>query len=86
VIATRGKVEGPYPTSAVAVVVEILSPNDSTAYVIEKCRSYRERGFPDIYVVDSESRSVFRWTGQALERFRACSRPSPRKKSGCNWI
>lgn len=66
-IATRGNVEVPYPTSAVDVVVEILSPDDAMAYVIEKCRSYREWGFPDIYVVDSESRLVFRWTGQALE-------------------
>jgi len=67
VIATRGKVEIPYPTSAVDVVVEILSPDDAMAYVIEKCRSYESWGFPGIYVVDPENRLVFCWTGQALE-------------------
>ena len=67
VIATRGVVEVLYPTSAVDVVVEILSPDDSMAYLIEKCRAYHAWGFPGIYVVDSDSRLVFRWTGHALE-------------------
>ena len=67
VIATRGEVENPYPTKAVDVVVEILSPDDSMTYVIEKCRSYNEWGFPAIYVVDPDSRLVFCWTGTALQ-------------------
>jgi Uma2 family endonuclease len=66
VIATKGEVENPYPTRAVDVVVEILSPDDTMAYVIQKCRAYQDWGFPDIYVVDPESRLVFRWTGNAL--------------------
>ena len=67
VIATKGAVEDPYPISAVDVVVEILSPDDAMAFVIEKCRAYETWGFPGIYVVDPESRLVFRWTGNALE-------------------
>jgi len=67
VIATKGSVDDPYPTAAVDVVVEILSPDDSMAYVIEKCRAHQDWGFPGIYVVDPESRLVFRWTGSALE-------------------
>jgi Uma2 family endonuclease len=67
VIATKGKVEDAYPTKAVDVVVEILSPDDAMAYVIEKCRAYESWGFPGIYVVDYGSRLVFRWTGSALE-------------------
>jgi Uma2 family endonuclease len=67
VIATKESVEDPYPTAAVDVVVEILSPDDAMAYVIEKCRAYQDWGFPGIYVVDPESRLVFRWTGSALE-------------------
>ena len=67
VIGTKGSVEDPYPTEAVDVVVEILSPDDSMAYVIEKCRAYQVWGFPGIYVVDPENRLVFRWTGNALE-------------------
>jgi Uma2 family endonuclease len=67
VIATKGSVEVPYPTAAVDVVVEILSADDAMGYVIEKCRAYHDWGFPGIYVVDPESRLVFRWTGTALQ-------------------
>jgi Uma2 family endonuclease len=67
VIATKGEVEDPYPTKAVDVVVEILSPDDSMTFVIEKCRSYHAWAFPGIYVVDPANRLVFRWTGSALE-------------------
>lgn len=67
VIATKGVVEDPYPTKAVDVVVEILSPDDSMTFIIEKCRNYHEWAFPNIYVVDPASRLVFRWTGRALE-------------------
>ena len=66
-IATRSSVETPYPTKAVDVVAEILSPDDSMIYIVEKCQNYRAWGFPGIYVVDPESRLIFRWTGQALE-------------------
>jgi Uma2 family endonuclease len=67
VIATRSQVEDPYPTRAVDVVVEILSPDDAMAYVIEKCEAYQAWGFPHIYVVDPGSRLVFRWTGSGLD-------------------
>ena len=67
VFATKGEIEDPYPTKAVDVVAEILSPDDSMTFVIEKCRTYQEWGFPNIYVVDPASRLVFRWTGSALE-------------------
>jgi Uma2 family endonuclease len=67
VIATKGDVEDPYPTKAVDAVVEILSPDDSMTFVIEKCRAYHEWGFSNIYVVDPASRLVFCWTGNALE-------------------
>jgi len=36
VIATRGRIEAPYPTRAVEVVIEILSREDSMALVLEK--------------------------------------------------
>jgi Uma2 family endonuclease len=67
VIATRGDIEDPYPTKAVDVVVEILSKDDSASYVLEKCQAYEAWGFEYIYVVNPESRHVFRWTGAALE-------------------
>lgn len=66
VIATKGKVEIPYPTKAVEVVVEVLSKDDPMPYVMQKCRAYQTWGFAFIYVVDPESRVVYQWTGQAL--------------------
>lgn len=66
VIATKGPVETPYPTKAVEVVVEVLSKDDPMPYVLQKCRAYESWGFPFIYVVDPESHTLFRWTGQAL--------------------
>jgi Uma2 family endonuclease len=67
VIATKGEVEDPYPTQAVDVVVEILSPDDTMPFMVEKCRAYHAWGFPRIYVVDPASRLLFQWTGSALE-------------------
>jgi Uma2 family endonuclease len=48
VIATRGKVELPYPTRAVEIVVEILSENDHMSHVLNKCRAYQRWGFHHI--------------------------------------
>jgi Uma2 family endonuclease len=67
VIATKGEIEDPYPTKAVDVVVEILSSDDPMPYVLEKCGAYRTWGFEYIYVLNPESRDLFRWVGTALE-------------------
>jgi Uma2 family endonuclease len=67
VIATKGDVEEPYPTKAVDVVVEILSPDDTMAFMIEKSRAYQAWGFGSIYLVDPGNRLLFRWTGSAFE-------------------
>jgi Uma2 family endonuclease len=67
VIATKGKMEIPYPTKAVDVVVEILSPDDTMPHILRKCTAYHAWGFAFVYVVDPEGRQVYRWTGDALE-------------------
>ncbi len=67
VIATSGKVERPYPTKAVEIAIEILSLEDAMSRVIEKCRYYVESGFQYVYLVDPESRQIYRATGQGLE-------------------
>ncbi len=67
VIATTGDVEEPYPTKAVDVVVEILSPDDPMDFLLEKCRSYQAWGFADIYVVDPRSRLLYSWSGSGLQ-------------------
>src|SRR5205823_5790859 len=67
VIATSGAIEEPYPTKAVDVIVEILSEDDTMPYVLEKCEAYEAWGFKFIYIVNPESRQLFRWTGRGLE-------------------
>jgi Uma2 family endonuclease len=66
VIGTKDEVEEPYPTKAVDVVVEILSNEDPMPYVLEKCEAYRTWGFEYIYVVNPETRQLFRWTALGL--------------------
>lgn len=41
-----GKVRLPYPTTPVAVVVEILSPDDKQTAILKKCRRIRSSAFP----------------------------------------
>ncbi|MBV8809085.1 MAG: Uma2 family endonuclease [Acidobacteriaceae bacterium] len=67
VIGTKGEIDEPYPTKAVDVVVEILSNDDPMPYVLEKCQAYNSWGFEYIYIVNPESRQLFRWTGSGLQ-------------------
>jgi len=61
-----GRVELPYPTEPVDIVVEILSPDDNLAKVVAKCQCYADMRIPQIYVVDPESREVLRWQQDRL--------------------
>ena len=63
VIATKGPITDPYPTSPVEIVVEILSANDTFGRLLEKCRTYENWGFEQIYLVEPGSRVVYRWEG-----------------------
>ena len=67
VIATSSAIEEPYPTKAVDVVVEILSEDDTMPYVLEKCEAYEAWGFKFIYLVNPQTRQLFRWTRRGLE-------------------
>lgn len=67
VVATRGRIELPYPTNPLEIVVEILSADDAMSRVLAKCRAYQSWGFEQIYVVDPEARVVFRWAENRLE-------------------
>jgi Uma2 family endonuclease len=67
VIATRGRVELPYPTKSVEIVLEILSDDDPMSRILTKCRAYQNWGFEQVYVVDPKTRIVFRWADQRLE-------------------
>jgi len=67
VIATRGRIELPYPTKALEIVVEILSDDDSMSRVLTKCRTYQDWGFEQVYVLDPGARILFRWADHRLE-------------------
>lgn len=67
VIATKGKVEQPYPTSSLEVVIEILSEDDKMEFLVEKCQKYSAWGFQHIYVIDSAAKLVFQWKPNGLE-------------------
>ncbi len=68
VVGTVHDVTEPYPTRALDVAVEILSPNDSASYLLEKCQAYAAWGFEFIYVLDPKTKQLFRWRGSALEQ------------------
>jgi Uma2 family endonuclease len=56
-----GVEEDPYPTRAIAVAIEILSPDDRFLRVIQKCRKYAEWGVKDILVFDPVNRQAWYW-------------------------
>jgi Uma2 family endonuclease len=56
-----GATEDPYPTRAIAVAIEILSPDDRFTRVIQKCRRYAQWGVQDILVFDPIGREAWYW-------------------------
>ena len=81
VCGVLGVEEDPYPTHAIAVAIEVLSPDDRFTRVIQKCRKYAEWGIQDILVYDPVGRDVWYWdpvTGGLIESkatYRFSSRP-----------
>lgn len=78
VIAVLRKMEGSYPTEPVDVVIEILSPEDRMARVLEKCRQYARIGTQAVFWIDPESRAAWMWDRKAenLERVRSFDLPN----------
>jgi Uma2 family endonuclease len=56
-----GPEEDPYPTRAIAVAVEVLSPEDRFTAVIGKCRQYAQWGIQDVLVFDPVERQAWFW-------------------------
>ena len=52
----------PYPDQPMAIVIEVLSPDDTVQRVRRKCRFYAAQGIPGIYVFDPEDRTAERWS------------------------
>ena len=70
VLASLTRLESPYPTKPVEIVVEILSPTDAMSLVYEKCQNYQRIGCEQIFVLDPEFRKGWEWSRelQNLER------------------
>lgn len=60
--ATR--IQQPYPTTPVEIVVEVLSPDDSFSQVMTKCKRYAQLGIGQILVIDPDTRVGFEWRKQ----------------------
>jgi Uma2 family endonuclease len=50
------RLERPYPTKAVPLVVEILSPDDRLGATLAKCEEYHAWGTPYCWVIDPENK------------------------------
>ncbi len=65
-VAASTRLEHPYPTSPLEIVVEVLSPDDREAEILTKCECYANIGIQQIFVIDPEKREVMEW--DALRR------------------
>lgn len=81
VCGVLGPEEDPYPTHAVAVAIEVLSPDDRFTRVNQKYRQYAAWGIQDILVYDPVSRDVWYWDAgaggliESKETYRFRSQP-----------
>lgn len=66
-IATQRKVEQPYPTTPVEIVVEILSPDDPMTPVLQKCHHYSRIGIEKVFILDPEGQQGWEWKSGCLE-------------------
>ena len=75
VIAAQ-KIEDPYPTQAVDVVVEILSPDDRAADTHKKCADYEALGISAIFLLDPTNRSGWCWKSGNLDCIETLALPN----------
>lgn len=70
----RANLQDPYPTNAVPLCVEVLSPDDQFSSTLAKCEEYHRWGVPVAWIVDPAERRA--WT------FRPNQRPHEVSASG----
>jgi len=58
----RDNPQDPYPTAPIHLCIEILSPGDRLASVLEKCETYHAWGTPHAWVVDPQSRRAWQYS------------------------
>ena len=66
VIATRGRIELPYPTQPVEICIEVLSPDDRLEKVVEKGQRYLDWGVSYVWIIDPVARTA--WMVKAENR------------------
>jgi Uma2 family endonuclease len=59
IIASRAKLENPYPTKPMEVCVEMLSPDDRLKKVIQKAGYYLEWGMQYCWIIDPATRTAW---------------------------
>jgi Uma2 family endonuclease len=74
VCGITGPEEDPYPTRAVAIAIEVLSPDDRFTRVIQKCRKYAEWGVKDILIFDPVGREAWHWDAATSDLIRVKER------------
>jgi len=63
------KLQHPYPTDAVLLCVEILSPEDRVGAMLAKCEQYHYWGVPFCWVIDPEKQTGWQYhAGNEPER------------------
>jgi len=67
VVASRQKIEQPYPTKPVEVCIEIRSPQDSLKKIFEKGKYYLSWGVRHIWIIDPEAGTAWMMTAEHPE-------------------
>lgn len=75
VVIFMGEPEGEVPSSPACTAIEILSPDDRMAAVLEKLREYRDWGVAHIWVVDPEARRMYEFSSDGLREVGALLLP-----------
>ena len=60
-VAVAGDFPGPYPTEAVRLCCEILSPEDRLGTMLAKCEEYHAWGVPFCWVIDPVKRAAWQY-------------------------
>lgn len=61
-VQDAAKIQSPYPTEAIHLCVEILSPNDRLSEVIAKGEEYHAWGVPTVWIIDPDQRTAWQFT------------------------
>lgn len=67
IIASRRKIEQPYPTKPFELAIEIRSPSDLLKNIFKKGKYYLDWGVGNVWIVDPEARTAWLMTQEHPE-------------------